>query len=68
MGRVSPMAVGEVRTYMVGERVLTVRRTKRDYIHDLCDALNGSITNRHVEWIVRGNGMALRGARQGGLF
>lgn len=68
MGKASPMEAGEVRTYIVGDRVLNVRRSNRDYIYDLCDALNASITNPMVEWYVLGNSLLLRGARQGGLL
>jgi hypothetical protein len=69
MANTGPMAIGEERTIMAGDRVLTIRRTKRDYIFDYCDALNASTSNGQVEWYVHNsNSLSLRGVRQRDLL
>jgi hypothetical protein len=38
------------------DRQITINRTSRPYVYDLCDAYNAARSNHSVLWIVKANG------------
>ena len=53
------LAPGETMDITVGDRQLRIRRTNREYIHDLCDAYNEARDRPDVEWFVAGDTLML---------
>ena len=50
------LKVGEKLQFMAGNRKLTIERTSREYIYDLCDAYNEARTKSDLAWYVAGEG------------
>ena len=53
------MRMGDVRTVIRPDGTgITIRRTKRDYVHDLCDAYNARLSEsrKDIEWSVNQSG------------
>lgn len=52
------MKPGDIRTIFVKDKdgsitkTVTLRRTARDYVYDLCDAYNAARTRDDIEWFV----------------
>ena len=46
-------------------KTLTLKRTDREYVHDLCDAYNDASTLRDHEWFVTANGELKLGDKPG---
>lgn len=52
-----PMRPGETRTISIpNDKGITITRTNRPYVHDLCDARNAANKREDLEWYVSPNG------------